>query len=73
MLNSNDYRHRKNKSKTNVSFSSIFPLNLSMPSSQIEMQIQTINAGETVMLLSSGFNPFIIFLDIVIGECADLG
>lgn len=73
VLNNNDYRDRKIKAKTNVSFSSIFPLNLSMPSSQIEMQRKIINARKALKLLSSDFNSFTIFSDIVIGECADFG
>lgn len=54
------------KAKTNVSFRSVFPLNLSTPSSQIAMQIKMINAWKRLRLPSSDFISFITFLEVLV-------
>lgn len=56
---------KTSRDKTNVSFSIIFPLNLSALSSQIVMQIKTINAGKALKLLSSDFASFFLFLYVL--------
>jgi len=54
------------RTKTNASFNLVLPLNLSTPSSQIVMQMKTVNTGKALKLLGSDFASFIIFLEILV-------